>query len=127
MCRARRLHLAYFSNELLELLHAEYLLINDLFGILVYPIVCVQLLLQLDYRLIPLVQPRSKCDHYVALLQKELLVPVDLGLLFLDLGALSLHLLQLQLVLLPDQLLLLFQEGAELWRLLDLLATYQHL
>jgi hypothetical protein len=56
-----------------------------------------------------------------------LFVPVDLGLLFLDLGALSLHLLQLQLVLLPDQLLLLFQQGAELWRLLDFLTTNQHL
>ena len=127
MCRARGLHLAYFSNELLELLHAEYLLINDLLGVLVYPIVCVQFLLQLDYCLVPLVQPRSKRNHYVALFQKELLVPVNLGLLFLDLGAFSLHLLQLQLVLLPDQLLLLLQEGAELWRLLDLLTTNQHL
>ena len=125
--RARGLHLAYFSNKLLELLHAEYLLINDLLGVLVYPIVGVQLFLELDYCLVPLVQPRSKCDHYVSLLQKELFVPVDLGLLFLDLGALSLHLLQLQLVLLPDQLLLLFQQGAELWRLLDFLTTNQHL
>jgi len=125
--RAGGLHLAYLSYEFLELLHAEHLLINDLLGVLVNPIVCVQLLLELDDSLIPLVQPRSQCDHDVSLLQKELLVPVDLGLFFLDLGALSLHLLELQLVLLSDQLLLLFQEGAELWRLLDLLATYQHL
>jgi hypothetical protein len=93
--RARGLHLAYFSNEFLELLHAEYLLINDLLGVLVYPIVGVQLLLKLDYCLIPLVQPRSKCNHYVTLLQKELLVPVYLGFLFLDLSALSLHFLEL--------------------------------
>ena len=110
MCRARRLHLAYFSNEFFELLHAEDLQINDLLCILMNPIVCVQLLLELDDCLIPLVQPRCQCDHYVTLFQKELLVPVDLGLLLLDLGALTLHLLELQLVFLSDQLLLLFQE-----------------
>ena len=108
-------------------MHAEYLLINDLLCVLVNTIVCIKLFLELDDCLISLVQSRSQCYHDVSLLQKELLVSVDLGLLFLDLGALSLHLLEFKLVLLSDQLLLLFQEGAELRRLFDLLATYQHL
>lgn len=91
------------------------------------PVIRVQLLLQLDYGLVALIQPGSQCDHNVALLQKKLLVPVDLGLFLLYLSALPFHLLQLLLVLLADKFLLLFQERAELWRFFYLLATYQHL
>jgi len=101
--------------------------LNDLFSVLMYPIIRVQLLLQLYYRLIPLIQPRCQRYHYVPLLKQQLLVPVNLCLLLLDLVPLLLHLLQLLLILLPNQLLLLLQHYPKLWRLLDLLPPDQHL
>ena len=104
------LHLACVSDELLELLDADKFLVDDLLGVLVDAVVGVELLLQLDDRLVTLVQPRGQGDHDVSLLKKQLLVPVDLGFLFFYLSPLTFHLLQLQLIFLPDQLLLLFKQ-----------------
>ena len=46
----------------------------------------IELVLQRDNLLVALVQALRQCDHDIALLQKELLVPINLGLLLLDLN-----------------------------------------
>ena len=97
--------------------------LSELLALLVDPVVRVQLLLQLDNRLVPLVQPRRQSNHNVSLLQQQLLVTIHLGFVLLDLLTLTLQLTQTTLVLLTNCTLLLFQGSLELGGIFNLLAT----
>ncbi len=127
MCLLRRFNLADLPYELLELLNARLSDLNELLCVLVNAIVRVQLLLQLNDRLVAFIESRGKRNHDVPLLEQQLLVSVHLCLFFFDLRALPLHFLQFKLILLPDQFLFLLQERAKLRGLLDLLPADEHL
>ena len=123
----RWLSLALLPNEVLQLLNSSLSHFNDLFGVLMYPIVGIKFLLQLYYRLISFIQSASKCDHYIPLFQEQLLIPINLRLFLLNLCPLSFHFLQFLLILLPYQLLLLFKQCPELWSFLNLFSSNKHL
>lgn len=127
MLLCRWLHLALLFDEVLKLEHPRLFDFNDLLSVLMDSIIGVELLLKLDYGLVALIKSACQSDHDVSLLQQELLVSVDLGLVFLDLSPLALHVLELLLILLPDELLLLLEQGTELRGLLDFLAANEHL
>ena len=92
-----------------------------------YPVIGIKLLLKLNYGLISFIEARGKCNHDVALFQKQLLVSVHLSLFLLNLGPLTLHLLELRLIFHPDQLLFFFEQSSELRCLLYLFTSNQHL
>jgi hypothetical protein len=58
-----------------------------------YPVVGIELLLQLYNGLIALIQTGGQRDHDVSLFEQELLVTVDLCLLLFYLSTLTFHLL----------------------------------
>ena len=122
-----RLYLAYLSDKLLELMNASLSHLNELFSVLVYPVISIKLLLQLNNGLISFIEAGCKCNHDVTLFQKQLLISVYLSFLFLNLGPLTLHLLKFLLILHPYQLLFFFEQSPELRRLLNFLTSYQHL
>lgn len=72
------------------------------------PLEGIELLLQLDDGLIPLVQPRSERYHDVPLLEQQRLVPVYLRLVLFHLLPLDLQLVDAPLILLSESPLLLF-------------------
>mmetsp|Transcript_14197 Transcript_14197/g.40250 ORF Transcript_14197/g.40250 Transcript_14197/m.40250 type:complete len:329 (+) Transcript_14197:602-1588(+) len=82
-------------------------------------VVGLELLLEVQDLLVPFVKPRSESDHDVPLLEKKLLVPVDLRLVLSNVGELALQLLDLHLVLGPDPVVLLLKHLPEGVRLLD--------
>lgn len=83
----------------------------------------IKLLLQLDYGLISLVEPRGECDHDVPLLEEESLVAVHLCLVLLHLLALDLQLVDASLIFLPESPLLFFESRLKLGQVLYLLAS----
>ena len=113
--------------ECFELLNARLFRLNASLRLLYDPIVGFQLFLQLNYGLVPLVQPLSQRYHDVSLLQEELLVAINLGLPLLDLRPLFFDFVKLGFILLSNALLLLDESGSELRSVLDLLTSWQNL
>lgn len=123
----RRLLPTVRRHELLQLLDAQLLGLHGLLQVLRNLVVCLQLLLQLDYGLVPLVEAARQRHHDLPLLEQQLLVPIQLGLALLELVALSLDLAELDLVFLADDSLLLLESGPELRGVLDHFTASQHL
>jgi len=90
-------------------------------------IVCIQFFLELDNCFITLVETGGQRDHDVSLFQQQLLVSVDLGLVFFDLNTLALNLAKFCIVFLPDLLLLLLKRNSKLLCLFNLLSSSEHL
>ena len=66
---------------------------NELFSVLMNPIIRIKFFLKLNNSLIPFIETGCKCNHNVALFQKQLLISVYLSLLLLNLSPLPFHLL----------------------------------
>ena len=90
-------------------------------------VVRVQLVLECHDLLVPLVQPLCQRDHDVSLLQQELFVPVDLGLLLLDRFPLLLQLRKALFVLAPNLVPLLLQGHPKGRGIFDVFSRLQHL
>lgn len=115
------------TQQAFQFLDPLALMVQDVVHLLLDVVIRIQFLLQLENRIVSLVQSCSQRDHDVPLLQQELLVLVRLRLVLLDLLSLLLQLLKFLLVLLPDDLILLLQRTLELRSLFHFLSSNQHL
>ena len=102
-------------------------MLNEHFCLTIYPIIRIQLLLQLYDSLVSLIQSTSKCNHDIALFKQQLLVAIDLLFVLFNLYSFLLNFLHLLVVLFANDLLLRFQCISELRRVFNLLATNKHL
>ena len=62
-----RLYFAYLTDEFFELLNASLTYFNELFSILMYPVISIKFLLKLNNSLISFIKARGKCNHNVTL------------------------------------------------------------
>ena len=123
----RQLTLALDCNVLLQLLDPVVFLVNKQLRFSIDSVIGVQLFLQLNNGFVSFIEPARKCNHYVSLLQQQLLVPIYLLLVFFNLDSLLFDFLHLLVVFLSNHSLLLFQCISELRSVFNFLATNQHL
>jgi hypothetical protein len=90
-------------------------------------VVGVELLLEREDRGVALVEPSRERNHDVALLEQELLVPVDLRAVLAEGVPLALEIGDARLVLLADALVLDLDRAVERGSVLDLFPTNQEL
>lgn len=87
----------------------------------------IELTLQINYGLIPLIQSWRQPNHDVSLLQQQVFVSLHVHLIIFQLLPLTLKLIQFGLVFLSYHALTLLQSWLELRCFLDVLTTDQHL
>jgi hypothetical protein len=118
---------ALVLNVLLKLLYSHIFELDVCLCLPVDSIVGLKLLLKLDDCLISLIEPTSKSNHDISLLQQELLVPIYLLLVLLDLDTLLLDLLHLLVKFHSHDTLFLFEGISELREILYFLTTDEDL
>lgn len=123
----RNFSVALVLDESLQLFNAVILQFYVLFCFSVDSVICIKFFLQLYDSFVSLIEPRSKSNHDVSLLEEQLLVPVHLLLVLLYLDTFLLDLLHLLVEFFSQHPLLLFQGDSELGGVLDLFTTNEHL
>lgn len=87
------LSVAVILYELLELFNSHIFKLYISLGLSIDAIIGFQLFLELNDGFISLIEPASQSNHDISLLQQELLVSINLLLVFLNLDSLLLNLL----------------------------------
>ncbi len=114
-------------KQVLKTHDAVLLLVNHLLSVTVDALVCVQLLLELDYCLVTLVQTSCESYHDISLFKQQLLVSVYLRFIFFNLLSFSFQLTKFSFILLSNNPLLLFQSAFELWGVFNFLTPNKQL
>jgi hypothetical protein len=82
---------AIVINVLFKLLTSELLKIDYLLSFSMNSVICVKLLLKLNYLLVTLIESTSQCYHYITILHQNMFVSVNLLFIFFYLLAFSLN------------------------------------
>lgn len=87
------LSVTFILDELLELFNSHIFKLYICLGLAIDAIIGFQLLLELNNGFISFIEPASQSNHDISLLEQELLVSINLLLVFLNLDSLLLNFL----------------------------------